>query len=293
MTGDTPDGLSDPLCYLDGELVPLSAARIHPFDRGFVFGDGLYEVFRVRAGRPLWVAEHLDRLESGLAEVRIPLPGGRNEIERAVTEVTARAGLGDGSVYLQITRGAGPRARTPPPDLEPTVLVAPSAHPHLPPAAVPHAAVTVTDRRWGRCDLKTVSLMATVLGKLAARDAGADEVVFATPDGSLREGGSTNLFVRRDDALETHPAGPEILPGITRALLLDLARREGLPLRPAAPRLEQRELWQEAFLCGTLTGVQPLVELDGEPVADGRSGEWTRRLAGALEALERQLCGLG
>jgi D-alanine transaminase len=177
----------------------------------------------------------------------------------------------------------------PPAGLEPTVLILPAAHGFDPPAGRPHAAVTIPDPRWRHCEIKTTSLMATVVGKLAARDAGADEVLFAGEGGELREGGSTNLFVRRGDVLETHPADGRILRGVTRGILLRLAAEEGIPVAERAPRLAERDDWREAFLCGTLTGVQPLATLDGRPVAGADGGPWTRRLADALERYEREL----
>ena len=133
--------------------------------------------------------------------------------------------------------------------------------------------------------------MATVQGKLRMRDVNADEVLFVGPAGELREGGNTTLFVRRDDLLETHPLDGHILPGITRRILLRLADERRLPGVERAPLLADRDSWQEAFLCGTLTGVQPLTVLDDDKVADGAVGPWTRDLARDLAAREEELVG--
>jgi D-alanine transaminase len=135
--------------------------------------------------------------------------------------------------------------------------------------------------------------MATVVAKVATRDAGAHEVLFVSEKGEIREGGSSNFFVRRRDRLETHPLDGRILPGITRSLVLRLCVEEGLPVVEGAPRLEGREEWEEAFLCGTLTGVQPVVEMDGEPVPPSGAGEWTQRVAEALRDYEARLLRAG
>src|SRR5262249_19475345 len=141
------------------------------------------------------------------------------------------------------------------------------------------------DPRWARCDIKTTSLMGTVLGKLAARDGRADEVVFVGPDGALREGGSTSLFVRIGDRLLTHPLDGRVLPSITRARVLAACAAHGIACREEAPRLGERGHFAEAFLCGTLTGVQPLVGLDEQVLP---AGPFTAQLATALEEEERR-----
>lgn len=289
--------MNDVPCFLNGEFLPLSEARIHPLDRGFVFGDGLYDVLKVVGGEVVLWDEHAERLERGLEMVKIALPGGRAELARLCGELLARGGFqdgagADGSLYLQVTRGVGPREKVPPADWEPTVFAFARRHPHDPPASRPLAAVTFPDLRWGRCDVKTVSLMATVLGKLAVRDAGADEVLFVadSPAGQegggkiVREGGSTAFLVVQDGALRTHPQDHHVLPSITRGALTAAARQAGVEVVEEAPRLDERQRWQEAILCGTLTGVQPVATLDGEPLA---TGPLTRRLGEACHAWEQ------
>ena len=278
------------LLLLDGELVDVAAARISPLDRGFLFGDGVYEVVRVAEGVPLFLDRHLARLARSLAAVSIAEPAG---IEAGCRTLLAAGGLRDGSLYLQVTRGAAPREFLFPADTEPTVvcLARPMATAGLDARALEGIAVkSMPDIRWQRCDIKTTSLMGTVLGKLAARDAAADEVIFVAADGALREGGSTSLCVRQDDVLLTHPLDGRILPSITRERLLATARRLGLPVEERAPRLDERARWQEALLCGTLTGVQPLVELDGQSLP---AGEWTARLGGALESEQASAVAAG
>jgi D-alanine transaminase len=147
----------------------------------------------------------------------------------------------------------------------------------------------MSDPRWAHCDLKTTSLLATVTGKLAVSRADVDEVVFVGPSGDVREGGSTNVFVRHGDRLETCPSDGRILPGVTRALVFGFADTLGYPVVERAPRIAERDGWQEAFLCGTLTGIQPLSLLDRKAVGLETTGEWTRELALALDEYEAKM----
>ena len=248
---------------------------------------------KVLAGVPLFLDRHLASLRTSLAGVGIREPDG---VAAAIAELLAATGAFTGSLYLQITRGAASvRGHRPPADLAPTLFLLPSPIDFPTPAAEAPglAAISQPDPRWQRCDLKTTSLVGAVLGTLAAERAGADEVLFVGPDGELREGGHTNVFVRAADRLETPPLGPHVLPGVTRGLLLELAAAAGLEARERAPRLASRGGWQELLICGTLTGVRGVVRLDGAPVGAGTVGAWTRRLAAALEARERRAAAAG
>jgi D-alanine transaminase len=238
----------------------------------------------------LW-PEHRQRLADGLAVARLEPAAGVAGVAAACAGLLAASAVAEGSLYLEVTRGAGPRERLPPAALAPTVFAFAQAHSHAAPASRLLRAVSVVDPRWARCDVKTVSMMATVLGKLAARDAGADEVLFRGPAGELREGGSTSLFALAGGRLHTHPLGARILPGVTRGAVLAVAGELGLAVAESPPRWEDRGRWDEAFLCGTLTGVQPLVELDGQAIGAGRPGERTRQLAAAVAADEAARVG--
>lgn len=274
-------------CYLNGRILPLDEATIHPFDRGFVYGDGIYEVVKVLDGALLLLDEHLRRLAKGLEAVRIPTAS-LGDLADACPRLIEKAGIEAGSLYVQVTRGSGPRTHIPPRDPTPTVFAAPQAHEHPGPERLEGCRVVTTpDLRWGRCDVKTTSLMATVLGKLQARDASAREVLFVGPGGEVREGGSSSFFVLRDGVLETHPVDTRVLPSITRRVVMELSRSEGLPVVERAPRLDQRDAWSEAFLCGTLTTVWGVTHLEGSPVGPGEIGPWTRRLVDAYDAFEQ------
>ncbi len=272
------------LCCLNGRIQPLEEARIDPLDRGFLFGDALYDAVRVVEGTILHLDSHLARLQGGLGRIDIDLPVG---LASDCRQLVAASRLETGYLYLQVSRGVAPRSHEPPGDITPTILILAVAHSFAAPATRAMRAISRQDDRWRHCDLKTTSLLGAVMGKLEMRDAGVDEVLFVGDQGQLREGGSSNLFVRHGDVLETHPANGRILEGITRGILLELAEQIGLPCRETPPLLSERQEWQEAFLCGTLTGVQPLVELDDEPVADGVVGAGTTQLAEALEKRNR------
>jgi D-alanine transaminase len=273
-------------CLQNGRIVAFGEARISPLDRGFLFGDAVYEAVKVAAGRLLFLERHLERLAASVAAMRIAPPG---ELAPRLRELVAANATGDGVLYLQVTRGVAPRrAHLPPPELAPTVFAMTSAidYPERPENEPGLAAVARPDDRWGRCDVKTTALAASVLGKLVAADTGAVEALFVGADGTLREGGNTNLFVRDGSGWHTHPTGREILAGVTRAVLLEEAARFGVEVEERPPRLGERVGWREAFLCGTTTGVRGLATLDGAPVGDGEVGPETRRFARWLRAAE-------
>jgi D-alanine transaminase len=273
------------LCYLNGRIQPLAEARLDPLDRGNLFGDALYEAVKVLDGVLLHLQPHLDRLQAGLERVEIPTP---EELAKICHELVASAQFDSGYLYLQVSRGVRSRMLIPPPDLEPTVMVVPFEHTFDPPAGRLKRVITVPDWRWEFRDIKTTSLMATVMGKVRAGRRQADEVLFVGPQRELREGGTTNVFVRRADAWETHPADGSILEGVTRGTLLEIIAAEGMAVVERGAHLGEMESWQEAFLCGTTTGVQPLVEVDGRQVGEGGAGAWTKSLAAVFDELERE-----
>jgi D-alanine transaminase len=279
---------STDLCLLDGRIVPLAEARISPLDRGFLFGDSVYEALKVRDGRILFLPRHLERLRLSLAALRIPEPAG---LAAQLETLRARAGLDEGGLYLQISRGAEPvRSHAVNLALAPTVfaLPQPMTFPAEPWTLPGFAAIARADDRWRHCDIKSTALAAGVLGKLAAADAGADEVLFVGPDSEIREGGHTNVLVRDAAGWHTHPTGPTILAGVTRSVLLERAAAAGLWIEERAPRLAERHAWKEAAVTGTTTGVRGVVTLDGVAVGDGAVGEGTKTLARLLDEAERE-----
>jgi D-alanine transaminase len=281
------------LVYLNGEYVARAEARVSVDDRGFIFGDGVYEVIRAIEGRLFTAAEHLARMEEGMRALGIP---GTAETERATLLGIARRLLrenglaaGEATVYLQVTRGAAPRAHHFPTATRSTVYLA--ANRFEPPRELRSrggSAITHPDLRWSRCHLKTVNLLPNVLAKQAAVEAGAAEAILVR-DGVVTEGSSTNVFGVIAGELRTHPATPQILHGITRSLVMGLAAEVGYQVVERPILQEELPLLEECFITGTTTDVLPIVSVDGLQVGDGAPGPVTRTLrealAGRLHAL--------
>src|ERR1051325_969017 len=253
--------------YLNGQFLPKSDAKISVEDRGFIFGDGVYEVWRVINGRLFEFDRHHARLTRGLSELRIASPaevqpaslqeiGGRLFGENGLSE-------GEGTLYLEITRGAAPRTHDfPPAGTRPTVFM--MVKPFVPPEdtrAKGLHVITVPDIRWHRCDIKTVQLLANVLAKQAATEAGATEAILVR-DGVVTEGSHTNVMAVVGGELRTHPQNNHILPGITRAVVLEIARELGIPVREDAISQKDLAAVAELFLVGTTMDVMPVVRVN-------------------------------
>lgn len=276
------------LIYLNGRYLPLEEASISVEDRGFLFADGVYEVVRIVKGKPHLLQEHLDRMAAGLAALRIEFDGieGLEEVTSRLVEENQLND--DATLYLQVTRGSAPRKHAfPAPGTPPTVLA--MARPFTPhPASLYENGVpviTVPDIRWSRCDIKSIALLPNVLANQKAKESGAHEAILVR-DGVLLEGSQSNLFAVKNGTLITYPACNYILAGITRALVLDIARRLGIPTREAPIHLADFDRIDELFLTGTTTEVMPVVSVDGRVVADGKPGPVTKRL---LEAYREEL----
>jgi D-alanine transaminase len=265
--------------WFDGTFQPLADVRLSPMDRGFLFADGIYEVTAVLDGRLVDSASHLARLERSAAALEIDLPLTTAEIEQVELELIARNGLDRGTIYIQLTRGAAERDFTSEPD-HPTLLLFTQAADMLANPAVKNGAsvITMPDIRWGRRDIKSVMLLAQVLAKRAAKEAGAQEA-WLIQDGYVSEGASsTALIVTADGTLVTRPNSTTILPGCTRAAVLALAERDGVTLEERAFTLEEALAAREAMLTSASTFVIPIVRIDGQLVGDGRPGPIALRL---------------
>lgn len=271
--------------YVNGRYLPHADAAVHVEDRGYQFGDGIYEAAEVRDGLVIDETRHMQRLWRSLSELRIRPPMSAVALGAIVREIIRRNRVRNGAIYLQVTRGVAPRNHAFPPDSTPPSLVV-SAH-RIPRAAGERSAaegvsvVTVPDNRWERVDIKAVTLLPNVLAKQRAREAGAFEAWFVDRDGFVTEGASTNAWiVTRAGVLVTRPADRGILRGITRSVLIDLAKREGLAVEERRFTVEEALSAREAFLTAATTLVMPVVRIDGRMVADGRPG----RLASHLRA---------
>ena len=268
------------LVYLNGDFVPLDQAQIPVMDRGFLFGDGIYEVTAVLGGRLIDNAPHLARLERSLEEIGIANPHSNADWTRLQYDLIRRNGLGDGLVYIEVTRGVFERDFLCPTDLRPTVAMFTQAKElRDPPAATTGVAVvTVPDLRWKRRDIKSVALLAQVLAKQAARAAGVAEA-WMVEDGYVTEGASSTAFIIASDGrIVTRPLSTAVLPGITRSAVLKLAERHGLRFEERPFAVAEALGAAEAFLTSASSLVTPVVAIDGHPVGDGKPGPLTKEL---------------
>ncbi|GJE55352.1 MULTISPECIES: D-amino-acid transaminase [Methylobacterium] len=267
--------------YVNGEYLPLDQARVPVMDRGFLFADGIYEVAAVLGGRLIDNAGHLARLERSLTEIGIANPHTAEAWERIETELVARNGLQEGLVYLQVTRGVAERDFSFPAASTPATVVAFTQAKNItrnPLAESGATVVTVEDLRWKRRDIKSVALLAQVLAKQQAAEAGAAEA-FMVEDGAITEGSSSTAFiVTRDGTIVTRPLSNALLPGITRRAVIALAAEFGLRLEERLFSVDELHGAAEAFYTSASAFVMPVVSVDGKALGDGRPGPVARRL---------------
>lgn len=284
------------IAYVNGRYVPLPVAAVRVEDRGFQFADGVYEVCEVRGGRLIDEDRHWARLQRSLARLRIAMPMELRSIQAIAREVVRRNRIADGLLYLQITRGAARRGHAfPAPSVRPTMVVTAG---RLDPAVRRRAergisVITVPETRWARVDIKSVSLLPNVLAKQTAVEEGAQEAWFVDKDGFVNEGASSNAWiVTRDGALVTAPTEAQILEGVTRAVVLDIAREHGLVFEERRFTVEEAQAAREAFVTSATSWVTPVVRIDGEAVGGGTPGPVARSLRAALrERTERAAPG--
>ncbi len=277
------------LAYLNGQFLPRSAATVSVDDRGFVFGDGVYEVWRVIDGQLFEFERHRQRLLSGLRELHITPPAivGAEALPEMAERLLGESSLatGEATLYLEITRGASPRAHQfPPPTVVPTVYA--TVKGLVPPDEARRRgvrAITLPDIRWARCDIKTLQLLPNVMAQQSAVDAGAADALLVR-DGVITEGSHTNVIGVIDGVLRTHPTTNHILPGITRGVVLELAAELGIPVVQRPMVMQELSGLDELFLVGTTTDVMPVVEVDEIVIGSGVPGEVTLRLQAALRS---------
>ncbi|MFE8072728.1 D-amino acid aminotransferase [Marinobacteraceae bacterium S3BR75-40.1] len=269
--------------WLNGEFMAAEAARISPLDRGFLFGDGVYEVIPVYAGRPFALQAHLDRLDRSLAAIGLQVPENRGDWSRLIDTLVADNGGGDQAVYLQITRGPAPqRDHLFPEQPHPTrFLMSWSLGDKLRQALDVEQgirAVTLDDNRWLRCDIKATSLLPNALLKQAAQEAGAEEAILVR-DGRVTECAAANVFLVEQGHLVTPPADHHILHGITRNWIVALAGREGVTCREEPIARERLLEAEEIWISSSTREIVPVIELDGRHVGNGTPGPVWRRIA--------------
>ena len=267
------------IVYVNGDYLPEDQGKVSIFDRGFLFADGVYEVTAVINGKLVDYDPHMERLERSLGEIRMGWPCGKDELKAMHLDLVKRNALGEGMVYMQITRGAADRDFKFPKDVKPT-LVAFTQTGNLvdnPNATKGVKVITVPDIRWARRDIKSVMLLAPVLGKQAAYEAGAFEA-WMIEDGVVTEGTSSNAYIIKDGKVITRGLSNRILAGCTRRSLFRLAKEHGIGIEERLFTADEAYAADEAFLTSASNFVLPITEIDGHRIGGGQPGPVTRKL---------------
>jgi D-alanine transaminase len=277
------------IANLNGRQMPLSEVLIPALDRGFLFGDAVYEVIRVYQGKPWLMAEHMARLGASLDSIRIAGVD-LDLLRRRALETIAAGPFREATIYIQVTRGSAPRSHPFPERATPLefLFVQEFKDPYVAKRREGAAVIAQPDIRWDRCDIKSTNLLGNVLAAQAAKEAGCIEALLYLPDGTLTEGTHTSFFGVLNGTLLTTPSGPGILPGITRGLILRLAERARISVEEHSLQRGDLERVTELFLTGTTTEVLPIVRVDGRPIGDGRPGPVTCRLQEAYQQAVRE-----
>lgn len=282
-----------PICYVNGEFVPLDAARISPFDRGFLFADGVYEVMPVYAGRPFRFESHCERLTRSCRELLMEDPLTRAQWRELTATLIERNGGGDQYIYWQVTRGAERgRNHAPLPNVPRTVFAFCAPLPVIGSGVLEKglACVTAQDTRWARCDIKSVALLANVMLRQLSVDAGASETILFR-DGELTDGSSSTVYGVINGELLAPPNSRAILPGITRSVLEEITDRATIPYRIGRVTEADLRTADEIWLTSATREVAAVTSLDGKPVGNGKPGPLWRRAYDAFQSYKRELAG--
>jgi D-alanine transaminase len=268
-----------PLANLHGKIMPLDDVAISPLDRGFLFGDAVYEVLRVYEGKPWLEDEHFARFTRGIGELRIAgvdMP----RLRRRMHETIAAGGFREAIAYLQVTRGSAPRKHAFPKDIVPLELLWIQEYPdtYRPLCATGCSVITFPDLRWHRADIKTTNLLGNVLANQAATEAGAAEALLYLPDGTMTEASHSTFSAVQAGKLHTTPLKANVLPSITRGYTLKLAEQAGISVVERSLQSQELHEVDELFLLGTTCEVLPIVNVDGRAIKNGQPGPVTRRL---------------
>ncbi len=279
-----------PIVYLNGQFLPQDQAFVPVMDRGFIFGDGVYEVIPVYGGRLFRLQEHLKRLDSSLAGIRLTNPLTHNQWAEVLQQLVEKNGGGNQSLYLQLTRGHAPRDHAFPSDTPPTLFAATSALKTVPAQTLKNGikAITLEDIRWRYCHIKAIALLPNILLRQQAIDAGAQEAILVR-DGVVTEGSASNLFIVHHGVIKTPPKSSYLLPGITRDLVLELAVSNGLRAEEAQITPQALAEAEEVWISSSTKEVVPVTELDGEKVGSGKPGPVWQKIRRLYQAYKEKL----
>lgn len=276
--------------YFNGRFTTTDERVLGVEDRGFQFGDAVYEVFKFLRKQPIFLLDHYRRMERGLREIEIRNTWPEGEFKKAMGELLARTAFDDGIVYIQVSRGEAPRAHFWPDQSEPTIVAYSRAF-RFPDATKKERGmkvITTDDHRWSFCNVKSVNLLGNAIAKKAAQRAGAEEAILMA-DGFVREGASSNFFAVKNGGIVTHPLDAHILPGVIRDRVIGLAL--AAKIRVDERPLREAELFDldEAFITSTTQGVMPVSEIDGRVIRNSRRGEITTELQTRFDQLENAM----
>jgi D-alanine transaminase len=275
--------------WLNGKIVPMADAKVGVEDRGYQFADGVYEVVRLYDGKPFTFKEHLDRLEKSAAGIKLALPLARPALEEGLLKLVAKSGVRDGMIYLQASRGVAPRNHVFPET--PTASIVAYCR-SLPPVPAPGEGegaklLAVSDDRWKRCWIKAIALLANVLAKNEAAGQGYDEAAFVD-NGVVAECSTANLFAVINGKLVTHPIGSRVLPGITRAVLLQCAAEQGIEVDERPLREDEVVRAQELFITSTTREISWVARWNDKYIGQAKCGPVTMKLHKALQEKVRR-----
>jgi len=268
------------IAFINGRFLPWKEATVSIDDRGFQFGDGIYEVIRTYRSAPFELGAHLGRLDRSANELSLSQPYSHAQWVRWIQQGLSQAGYQEAKIYIQITRGVAPRDHAFPSDTAPTaVMTIRKLHPL--PLQIRQEGVTAhtrEDLRWGRCDIKSVNLLANVLAREEVKKAGVFEAILVK-DGLVTEGSLSNVMTVQSGTIVTAPEGPRILSGVTRTVVLGLARKESIPVEERFMSVDSLYTADEVFLTGTTVEVLGVVRVDGRTIGSGQPGPITQTLA--------------
>jgi D-alanine transaminase len=279
------DQLTTTLANWNGEVMPLEDVKVSVLDRAFLFGDAVYEALRIYGGKAFFADEHFARLQRSLQELRIEADVDR--VRRRMEETIEASGVKEGLAYMQITRGQGPRSHAWKKPMTPNELIWVQDYggdPHVEHRKKGIGVVTESNRRWGRCDVKSVNLLANCMACQAAYEAGCIEAILIDDDGIATEATHSSLFGVLDGVVRTSPNNERILPGVTRNWAVDRLRKLGIPVSEESMQRSDFDRLEEMFLTGTSIEVMPVTSIDRQIVANGKPGTISVRLLGEYQS---------
>ncbi|KUO62621.1 MAG: hypothetical protein APF84_02425 [Gracilibacter sp. BRH_c7a] len=268
------------LVWINGKVGPLEQATISLHDRGYLFGDGVYELIKVYNGKAYTIPEHIKRLERSLKGVSIKVSFKTEEWISIINRLVDESGLKEAYVYIQVTRGICPRLHNFSKDLKPSIIIYVCEMSSLPNEKREDGvlAITVPDERWSHPNLKTINLLPNVLAKQTATEVGAHEALFVDAEGNVREGASSNIFAVFGDTLVTPPTDGKILPGVTRQVIMKICKKNKIYIKEECIQYKSLLLANEAFISSTGSEIIGVVKLDGKVIGDGKPGSITKKI---------------